>query len=179
MDAVQREQFSRLGYLVVDDALSPALVEQVSGIFAQRLAAENVPSTACAWYLDTEDAGPAGRELWTPELVCPPKVAAVLGEIFSEPRYGHVAPGLPVGLRGRFRLDHDNAHWVGPFDPARGPSEPELDFPPMPNQPSSRTTTASPHAGHSVWDAAGIIRDGLHGGPPLYHVSVMYPLRGT
>ena len=81
-------------------------------------------------------------------------------------------PDCPADKVGKFRLDGDGAHWIGPFDPDHSP-DPEQDFPP---EAVSRPS-GSPYPGMALWSPHGIIQDGLHGGPPLYHFSCLYELQ--
>ena len=85
---------------------------------------------------------------------------------------GHLHPDCPKDKIGRFRLDHDNAHWIGPYDPGHTPDD-EVDFP----EEEQKRADGSPYPGMHTWSPVGIIQDGLHGGPPLYHISCMYELQ--
>jgi hypothetical protein len=85
---------------------------------------------------------------------------------------GHLHPDCPQDKIGRFRLDHDNAHWIGPYDPDHTPDD-AADFP----EEEPKRADGSPYPGMATWSPVGIIQDGLHGGPPLYHISCMYELQ--
>ena len=85
---------------------------------------------------------------------------------------GHLHPDCPTDKIGTFRLDHDNAHWIGPYDPDHAADD-QIDFP-KEEQPRP---DGSPYPGLHKWSPVGIIQDGLHGGPPLYHISCMYELQ--
>ena len=85
---------------------------------------------------------------------------------------GHLHPDCPKDKIGRFRLDHDNAHWIGPYDRDHTPDD-EVDFP----EEKQKRAVGSPYPGMRKWSPVGIIQDGLHGGPPLYHISCMYELQ--
>lgn len=85
---------------------------------------------------------------------------------------GHLHPDCPKDQIGRFRLDHDNAHWIGPYDPDHTPDD-EVDFP----EEEHKRAGGSPYPAMHKWSTVGIIQDGLHGGPPLYHISCMYELQ--
>ena len=131
-----------------------------------------------SWYLDRErDHGlPDGtlslRRLWSSELICPPKMEPIMRELCSSFEYGHRHPDCPPDKVGKFRLDGDGAHWIGPFDPQHTP-DPAVDFPPE-LVPRPKGT---PYPGMALWTEDGIVQDGLHGGPPLYHMSCLYELQ--
>ena len=147
--------------------------------FDARLAAE-VPPSALGWYLNTSaeenDAAPgAGRRLWpgADAVICPPKVGAVLRELFTDSWWGLLPTDkeLPASELGKFRLDHDNAHWLAPFDPSHVPDD-NVDFP-------SHLAIDGVHEypqSNGSWSEEGVLRGGFHAGPPLFHVSVLYEL---
>jgi hypothetical protein len=95
---------------VIDDALSAASVAELNAEFDSRIAAE-VPAGALGWYLKTHFDGDAAatakpRRLWVNETICPPKVDAMLREIFSDPWWGLLPTDrqLPESELGRYRL---------------------------------------------------------------------------
>jgi hypothetical protein len=166
MEPYQREFLRENGYLIVDGVLGAAAVDKLNRIFEQRLTAElgGARQSALAWYLNTsdEDVAPGdegtGRVLWDNALVCPPKVEPVLRELFSDPSWGLIDP-VPAAERGRFRLDHDNAHYLAPFDPHHSPDHPEVDFPTH-LDPAGRN-------GARRWSAEhGVLSGGFHAGAP-------------
>lgn len=159
---------------MIDDALSEAAVAELNAEFDARLAAE-VPAGALGWYLKThfDDAPEKPRRVWVTETICPPKVDAVLREIFSDPWWGLLPTDrqLPPSELGKYRIDHDNAHWLAPFDPAHVP-DPRRDFPTHLADPGLHEY---PQSG-GTWSEAGVLRGGFHAGAPLFHVSVLYEL---
>eukprot|EP01051_Picozoa_sp_SAG22_P021405 SAG22_NODE_4712_length_1183_cov_1.110701_2_plen_266_part_00 len=179
MTPEQRRQFEEQGFLVIKDAISQDVVAQLNARFDAKLQ-EEMPAGALAWYLElvTEDTDEATgavrpRRLWHNDLIAPPKVASVLREICGSLDYGHLHPDCPPQHRGRFRLDHDNAHYIAPFDPGHTPDK-AADFP--------ATNLLGGPARHPVlceWSPHGLLQDGFHGGPPLYHISCMYELNAV
>ena len=154
MDAEQRRLFARDGYLVIQDALSPAHVaaldELVSARLRHELSADFVdgfgkfrmgpalqpglrgdgiddlqrtngdhehgtpleyePPVGWAKTLQQPIAGGIpGQRSAAPfrQLLELPRVAPVLGELLSEPRWGHVPVHVPIERRPEWRLDHD------------------------------------------------------------------------
>ena len=172
MNPEQRESFRRDGFLVVDRALDLSTVDYLNAKFEQKLQ-EDGCGGALAWYIDREKdhTAPNGeqlpRTLWHNDLIAPPAVEPILRELCSSYEYGHLHPSCPVSKRGHFRLDHDNAHYIAPFDPEHSVNA-EVDFP---------AAEHHNHAPMSLWTPDGIIQDGFHGGPPLYHISVVYELQ--
>ena len=162
---------------VIDEVLSKSTVATLNAEFDARVAAE-VPRGALGWYLkthfgDSAAAVAAPHRVWHSDTICPPKVDAVLGEIFSDPWWGllPVDRQLPTSELGRYRLDHDNAHWLAPFDPTHTPNA-KVDFPTHMADPARHEY---PQSGGS-WSEGGVLRGGFHAGAPLFHVSVLYEL---
>eukprot|EP01052_Picozoa_sp_SAG31_P034697 SAG31_NODE_4090_length_3600_cov_4.861183_4_plen_107_part_00 len=101
---------------IVQDAISQEVVSFLNRRFETRLK-EEMPTGALAHYLElqTEDIDPKTglarpRRLWHNDLIAPPKLAPVLGELCGSFDYGHLHPKCPPQHVGKFRLDHDNAH---------------------------------------------------------------------
>ena len=136
------------------------------------------PAGALSWYLNRErdhlkpDGSLTPRRLWSNDLICPPKMEPIMRELCSSFDYGHLHPDCPADKIGKFRLDGDGAHWIGPYDPHHSP-DPDTDFPPE----TAPRPSGSPYPGMALWSPHGIIQDGLHGGPPLYHFSCLYELQ--
>ena len=153
MNAAQRTQMLRKGFLVVDDVLSPGTVAALNERFERQLR-EEMPSGSLAWYLNREADTPGGepRRLWHHDLIAPPAVEPILRELFSEV-WGHLHPPTPYSKVGCFRLDHDNAHYIAPLAPDHIPN-PATDFPPSDHHS---------HPSLSRWSPHGIIQDGFHG----------------
>ena len=148
---------------VIDDVLSKETVAKLNAEFDSRVAAE-VPPEALGWYLKTHsdgtgDAPAVPRRVWAAETICPPKVDAVLREIFSDPWWGLLPTDrkLPKSELGQYRLDHDNAHWLAPFDPQHGPSDPTVDFPTHLADPALHEY---PQSG-GTWSEQGVLRGGF------------------
>ena len=144
---------------MIDDVLSKETVAQLNAEFDTRVAAE-VPTGALAWYLKTHfDNTDEPRRVWMSETICPPKVDAVLRQIFSDPWWGllPVDRQLPEAELGKYRLDHDNAHWLAPFDPDHDPSDRERDFPTHLADPMLHEY---PQSGGS-WSKDGVLRGGF------------------
>jgi len=115
-------------------------------------------------------AAPAPRRrLWHDDLIAPPAVAPILAELCSSFEWGHLHPDCPPTKRGRYRLDHDNAHFIAPFSKDHEPGP--ADFPAV-----DLRGEAARYPSLCTWSPEGILQDGLHGGPPLYHLSVLYEL---
>jgi hypothetical protein len=53
--------------------------------------------------------------------------------------------------------DHDNAHWLAPFDPAHDPSDPKADFPTHLADPQLHEY---PQSG-GTWSEDGVLRGGF------------------
>ena len=135
--------------------------------------------SALTWYLNRErgverqaDGLLAPRKLWHNDLILPPKVEPVLRELCGSFEWGHLHEDCPPDRVGRFRLDHDNAHWIGPYDPLHE-ADPAIDFP----EEVPPRVAGKPYPGMAVHTPDGIIQDGFHGGPPLFHISCMYELQ--
>ena len=167
MDAEQRALFRENGYLVIKDCLSPATVAQLNRTFEEQLRDEK-PDSAITWHLDRErdtlqpDGSLSARRLYHNDLILPPKLKPVLTELCSSFEFGHLHPECPPDKVGRFRLDLDGAHWIGPWPrPAGTPEHDEWD---------ESIRRANP------WTEEGIIQGGLHGGQPLFHISCLYEL---
>ena len=63
-------------------------------------------------------------------ISCLPAVEPVLRELCSSFEYGHLHPDCPPDKVGRFRLDLDGAHWVGPWPrPLGHVPDRDADFP--------------------------------------------------
>ena len=136
MDAEQRRFFRRNGYLVIKNALGPATVAALNATFERELEADGKPESAIIWHLNREretlrpDGSLAPRRLFHQDLILPPNVEPVLRELCSSFEYGHLHPDCPPDKVGRFRLDLDGAHWVGPWPrpPGHVPDR-DADFP--------------------------------------------------
>ena len=135
--------------------------------------------SALTWYLNRErgverqaDGLLAPRKLWHNDLILPPKVEPVLRELCGSFEWGHLHEDCPPDRVGRFRLDHDNAHWIGPYDPLPE-ADPAIDFP----EEVPPRVAGKPYPAMAVHTPDGIIQDGFHGGPPLFHISCMYELQ--
>ena len=199
MDPEQRRFFAENGYLIVKDVLDSGTVSELNAIFVrpcptiphshpdfssggvlgqERQLREEKPPGALSWYLNRErehllpDGTLSPRRLWSNALICPPKMEPILREVCASFEFGHLHPDCPEDKRGGFRLDGDGAHWIAPFDPDHSP-DPAADFPP---EPVPRPA-GGPYPGMHLWSPDGIIQDGFHGGPPLYHISCLYELQ--
>ena len=174
MDASQRDFFKRNGYLIIKGALSPSTVAALNATFEQQLHEEKPPS-AIVWHMNRDrDAGP--RKLLHKDLACPPKVAPVLRELCGSFEWGHLHPDTPADKVGSFRLDLDGAHWITPFDPAHTPDN-AADFPDEAVEWRKANGLPAPFSSGEGWTPDGILQGGLHGGPPLFHVSCLYELQ--
>ena len=174
MDEEQRRHLWENGYLIIKGAISAETVAFLNERFEAQLAEEK-PSSALTWYLNRErgvelqaDGLLAPRKLWHNDLILPPKVEPVLRELCGSFEWGHLHEDCPPDRVGRFRLDHDNAHWIGPYDP-RHEADPAIDFP----EEVPPRVAGKPYPGMAVHTPDGIIQDGFHGGPPLFHISCM------
>ena len=165
MDAQQRQHFSKHGYLVLNDAIPPALVAALNLIYDQKVEDEVLPARQAweaehpnlpfVWHGFQKDfqAG-LGKRMWSEayyELVDPPKVVAILAELLSDPTFEHAPDGdagSPKELARRFRLDHDNIHFTPPFEPGL---DIVYDREKMPKE---------------YWSPSGLVRGGIHGGQP-------------
>ena len=61
--------------------------------------------------------GHVSTQAWR-ELIDPPSMSPIVGEILGDPVWEHIPDEVPVSKRGQWRLDHDNLHvapkWPGP-----------------------------------------------------------------
>lgn len=183
MDASQREFFKRNGYLVIKGALSPSTVAALNAAFEKQLLEEKPPS-AIVWHMNRDrdslrpDGSLAPRKLLHNDLACPPKVGCVLRELCSSFEWGHLHPDTPPDKIGRFRLDLDGAHWISPFDPNHTPDE-AVDFPAEAIEYRKAAGLPAPFSSGLGWTPQGILQGGLHGGPPLFHISCLYELQSV
>ena len=100
---------------------------------------------------------PSRRCLWHRDLIAPPSVAPILRELCGSFEWGHLHPDCLADRHGCFRLDHDNAHFIAPFNPAHTPDDGQ-DFP-----ATDQLGEVASHPSTSAWSPGGILEDGLHG----------------
>jgi len=72
--------------------------------------------------------------------------------------------------------DLDGAHWITPFDPAHTPDQ-AVDFPAEAIDFRKAAGLPAPFSSGLGWTPDGILQGGLHGGPPLFHISCLYELQ--
>lgn len=192
MDAEQRRFLQENGYLVIKNAIQPSTVAAINQAFERQLREEKRAAgapNALIWHLDRDhayrrpDGSVAPRQLWHQDLVLPPPVAPVLRELCSSFDWGHLHPRCPPEHIGSFRLDLDGAHWVAPWDPDHAPN-PATDLPEEARAYRESAGLPEPFSnggatGGAGWTPDGILQGGLHGGPPLFHISCLYELQSV
>ena len=177
MDDDARKTFSEQGYIVVKDALTQEHLAELNTIYDIILEAGGLTSSSgksirssapaaaslakggrvapTATVTDRHGREYDGRRFWSQgytDLIDQPTVLPILEELLGDRGWGHAPPAVPVELRSRVRLDHDNIHY----------------------QPA--------YTGGSLDDAtAERMRAGsnLHGGPSAHHITVVYELKSV
>ena len=68
------------------------------------------------------------------------------------------------------------AHWITPFDPNHHADQ-AVDFPAEAVEFRKAAGLPAPFSSGLGWTPQGILQGGLHGGPPLFHISCLYELQ--
>ena len=169
----------RRAQIVVDDALSPAQVAELNALYDAVLAGEappefdgpnvkslrgssagkNMPLSSVI--ADRHGREYEGRRFWGQpyvDLIDLPTVLPILEELLGQPSWEHAPRAVPVELRSRIRLDHDNIHH------------------------QAAHTGGTEHLSESA-DEAAVERkmrgSSLHGGPTAHHITCVYELKSV
>ena len=164
----------------MDDALSPAQVAELNALYDAVLAGEappefddgpnvkslrgssagkNMPLSSVI--ADRHGREYEGRRFWGQpyvDLIDLPTVLPILEELLGQPSWEHAPRAVPVELRSRIRLDHDNIHH------------------------QAAHTGGTEHLSESA-DEAAVERkmrgSSLHGGPTAHHITCVYELKSV
>jgi hypothetical protein len=166
MNDAQRAEFSERGYFVVKGALPAAKTTELNALYDSHLAAGSFADTGGRTTVKSRGTRPVtdrhgraydGRRFWGQpfvDLCTLPTVLPMLEELLGKPSWGHAPAAVPIELRRRVRLDHDNIH----FHPAHAGGC---------GQPDTEEATRKRQ------------ESGLHGGPTAHHITVVFELKSV
>jgi|EP01043_Picozoa_sp_COSAG02_P011778 hypothetical protein len=175
MDEEARRAFRQNGYFVLKNALTTQHVAELNAAYDAMLVAgamsaadgKAIRSSAPASLKKAGRGAPTvpvtdrhgrqydGRRFWNQayiDLIDHPSILPILEELLGDPEWGHVPPAVPVELRSRIRLDHDNIHYQPAYTTI----------------PLDSATAAAKRAGSN-----------LHGGPAAHHITVVIELNSV